>query len=68
VAGALTAVIGAAFVGSPVAGVALYELWRPAPFLMNAVLCLGLLAYALRSAALQHAKAPAEPAADLHHH
>jgi MFS family permease len=39
-----------------------------APFLMNAVLCLGLLAYALRNAALQQAKAPAEPGADLHHH
>ena len=68
VAGALTAVIGAAFVASPVAGVALYELWRPAPFLMNALLCLGLLAYALRNHALQQAKAPAEPSPDVHGH
>lgn len=68
VAGALTAVIGAAFVAAPVAGVALYELWAPGPFLLNAVLCLGLLAYALRNTALHEARAPAEPPSGLDHH
>lgn len=68
VAGSLTAVIGAAFVVSPVVGVALYELWRPGPFLMNAVICLALLAYALRNAALQAARSPAEPSPGLDHH
>ena len=68
VAGAMTAVIGAAFVVSPVVGVALYELWRPGPFLMNAVFCLALLTYALRNRALQEARAPTDPASDLHHH
>lgn len=67
VAGALTAVIGAAFIASPVAGVALYETWRPAPFLLNAVLCLGLLGYALLSAALKQAKVAAEPQPALDH-
>lgn len=53
---------------APVAGVALYEVLPPAPFLLNAALCLGLLAYALRSPALRQAKAPAEPGPDMHHH
>jgi MFS family permease len=67
-AGAMTAVIGAAFVVSPVAGVALYEVWPPGPFLLNAFAALGLLAYALRSRALQQARAPAEPPSALDHH
>ncbi|MBW3559454.1 MAG: MFS transporter [Proteobacteria bacterium] len=68
VAGAMTAVIGAAFVVSPVAGVALYEVWRPAPFLMNAIFCLALLGYALKNRALQAARSPAEPPSGLDHH
>ena len=68
VAGALTAVIGGAFVVSPVAGVALYEVWTPGPFLLNAALCLGLLWYALKNPALQAAKAPVEPTSGLEPH
>jgi MFS family permease len=68
VAGALTAVIGAAFVVSPVVGVALYEAWRPGPFLMNAAICLLLLTYALKNRALQAARSPADPALGLDHH
>jgi MFS family permease len=67
VAGALTAVVGAAFIASPVLGVALYEVWGPAPFLMNAALCLGLLAYALANDALKHAKAGLEHHPALEH-
>lgn len=67
-AGAMTAVIGAAFVVAPVAGVALYEVWRPGPFLLNAVLSLGLLGYALKNHALQQARAPAEPPSALEPH
>lgn len=68
VAGALTAVIGAAFVAAPVAGVALYEFWAPAPFIGNSLLCLGLLFYALRSRALQEARSPAEPPSGVEAH
>jgi MFS family permease len=68
VAGALTAVIGAAFVASPVVGVALYELWAPAPFIANALLSLGLLAYALRNRTLKEATVNAEPPSDIHPH
>jgi len=65
VAGALTAVIGAAFVVSPVLGVALYESWGPGPFLLNAALCLALLAFALVDPALKHAKVAVEPHPDV---
>jgi hypothetical protein len=60
VAGLLTGIIGAAFIVSPVAGVALYEQWAAGPFLINAVLALGLVVYAVRSPALKRAKAPTE--------
>ena len=62
VAGALTAVIGASFFVSPVGAMALYELWRPAPFLVNAALALAALIYAMRSGPLSHAGERVEPA------
>ena len=55
VAGLLTAVIGAGFIVSPVAGVALYEWSGPTPFVICAALCLGLLFYAMWSRALKRA-------------
>ena len=61
VAGVMTAVIGASFILAPVGAMALYEVWRPAPFLMNAVLCAGALVMALRSGSLSHAGERVEP-------
>jgi MFS family permease len=60
VAGLLTSMIGAAFIASPVAGVALYEWAAPAPFLLNAALCLALLFYAMASGTLKRATAPTD--------
>ena len=65
VAGLLTAMVGAAFIVSPVVGVALYEAVPAAPFLANVGICALLLAYALRSPALKRATTPTEPAALL---
>ena len=65
VAGALTGVVGAAFIVSPVLGVALYETWGPGPFLLNAAFCLALLAYALASAPLKSATVPAPADLDV---
>ncbi len=61
VAGLLTAVIGAAFIVAPVAGMALYEWWRPGPFLANAWIMLALLAYTVRVRALKSAGRTAQP-------
>lgn len=55
VAGAITSINGAAWLVAPVAGVALYEAVAPAPFVLNAVLLAGLVAYAVRSPALRRA-------------
>ncbi|HEX8570317.1 MAG TPA: MFS transporter, partial [Caulobacteraceae bacterium] len=61
VAGALTGVVGASFIVAPVAGMALYELSTPLPFLLNAVVAIALLGYAMKSPALKNAKVTAEP-------
>jgi MFS family permease len=47
VAGRVTANNGAAFIIGPALGVALYELWRPLPYLATALMCAATLAYAL---------------------
>jgi MFS family permease len=48
VAGMVTSVNGIAYVAAPAGGVALYELWKPLPFLFAAALMLGLAAWLLR--------------------
>lgn len=48
VAGRVTAVNGASFVLGPSIGVAMYELWRPFPYLVAAVMMLALAGYAAR--------------------
>ncbi len=48
VAGRMTANNGAAFIVGPTAGVLLYELWRPLPYLVAAAGCALVLAYAWR--------------------
>lgn len=48
VAGRMTANNGAAFIVGPTAGVLLYELWRPLPYLVAAAACALVLAYAWR--------------------
>lgn len=55
VAGVVTAVIGAGFIISPVAAMALYEWWRPAPFLMNGAFAAAALALAFYDRTLAHA-------------
>ncbi|MBA3895598.1 MAG: MFS transporter [Sphingomonadaceae bacterium] len=47
VAGRVTSVNGASFVLGPSIGVGLYELWRPAPYVLAATLCALLFAYSL---------------------
>jgi len=47
VAGAISAINGASVIIAPVLGVALYKWSHPSPYLMNLVVLLGLLAYAL---------------------
>lgn len=54
-AGAIAAVNGSSFIVMPVLGVWMYELWGPAPFLMNIAILLALLAYALTNATLRNA-------------
>lgn len=46
VAGRVTSVNGASFVLGPSIGVGLYEVWRPLPYLLAAVMCAVLLIYA----------------------
>jgi MFS family permease len=48
VAGRVTSINGASFVLGPTIGVALYELWRPLPFLVSAVVLTLMIPYALR--------------------
>jgi MFS family permease len=48
VAGRVTANNGAAFIAGPTAGVLLYEVWRPLPYLVAAAGCAIVLAYAWR--------------------
>lgn len=48
VAGRMTANNGAAFIVGPTAGVLLYEVWRPLPYLVAATACALVLAYAWR--------------------
>jgi len=48
VAGRVTAVNGASFVLGPSIGVAMYEAWRPLPYLVAAGCCLLLMVYAWR--------------------
>ncbi len=62
VAGAMTAVVGAGFIVSPVAAMALYEVWRPGPFLLNAALAVGALIFAFRDGPLSHAGERVQPA------
>ena len=62
VAGAVTAVNGACVIVTPVLGVALYKLFNPAPFLVNAAVLTALLAYVFYSVALK--KAGAAPTDD----
>jgi MFS family permease len=45
VAGMVTSVNGVAYIAAPAAGVALYGLWQPLPFLAVAVLLVGLAAW-----------------------
>lgn len=47
VAGKVTSVNGAAFILGPSAGVALYQLWAPLPYLLSAVILAALVLYAL---------------------
>lgn len=47
VAGRVTSNAGAAFIIGPALGVALYELWRPLPYLATAAMCAVAFAYAL---------------------
>jgi len=47
VAGAISAINGASVIIAPVLGVALYKWSHPSPYLMNLVVLLGLVAYAL---------------------
>jgi MFS family permease len=54
-AGAIAAVNGSSFIVMPVLGVWMYELWGPSPFLMNMVILLALLAYALKNPTLRNA-------------
>lgn len=61
VAGVMTAVIGASFILAPVGAMALYEIWRPAPFLLNAVVAGGALLMALFSGSLSRAGERVEP-------
>ncbi len=49
VAGRVTANNGAAFIIGPALGVALYEGWRPLPYLAAAVMCVAALAYGWRA-------------------
>jgi hypothetical protein len=65
VAGLMAAVSGACYLVAPMAGVALYEHFGPAPFVLNLSILLGLLAMAFASPALRRAGAPAEEAAVL---
>ena len=63
VAGAVTAVNGASVIVTPVLGVALYERLPAAPFLLNAALLAGLVAYAYANRALRRSgEAPADEA------
>ena len=55
IAGAVTAVNGACVIVTPVLGVALYKLFNPAPFLMNAAILTALLAYVFHAVALKRA-------------
>jgi hypothetical protein len=48
VAGRVTANNGAAFIAGPTAGVLLYEVWRPLPYLVAAAGCALIMAYAWR--------------------
>lgn len=48
VAGTVTSVNGAVFILGPSAGVALYELWAPLPYLLSAVALAALVLYALK--------------------
>lgn len=59
VAGLVTAANGATVIAAPVLGVMLYERFHFAPFVLNAVVLAGLLAYALLNAALGRRGAPA---------
>ena len=54
-AGAIAAVNGSSVIVAPVLGVILYERVHAAPFLMNMVILLALLAYALRNNVLRNA-------------
>lgn len=63
-AGALASVNGAAYLASPVLGVALYQALPAAPFLVNGLLLAGLMAAALRVPALQDATGRASQVAD----
>ena len=47
VAGRVTSVNGSSYVLAPTIGVGLYEIWRPAPFLIGAVLMALLIPYVL---------------------
>jgi MFS family permease len=47
VAGRITSINGASFILGPSIGVGLYELWRPAPYLASAAICLMLLVYSI---------------------
>lgn len=59
VAGKVTSINGAAFVLGPSLGVALYQLWRPLPYLVAAAALGALLVYALVTLAPSRLRAPA---------
>jgi MFS family permease len=62
VAGLMAAINGACYVVGPLLGMALYELWRPGPFLVNAAILAGLIVTAFMVRTL--ARSGVEPASD----
>ena len=64
VAGAITALLGASVIATPVLGVALYERAGFAPFALNALLLAGLVGYALLNGPLRRPAARAVRDAD----
>ncbi len=69
VAGAVTSVNGACFIFAPAIGIGLYELSKPAPYLLGAIGLAALLAYAIRHPLLRRnweVAAPDQPHENVH--
>lgn len=61
IAGLMVALMGLCFLVPPVLGVAIYEIWTPSPFLMNAVAAAACLAMAFIWRPLAHAGVAVDP-------